>query len=48
MRWGTALNWTTTFKLVERVPVIGAYIDPVPARPAAPQDEVLAASQDKM
>jgi len=49
--WGTALNWTTMFKLVERTPLIGAYIDRVLARPAAARaralDEALAANQDK-
>jgi len=32
--WGTALNWTTTFKVVEATPLIRAYIDRVRARPA--------------
>lgn len=32
--WGTALNWTTMFKLVPELPVIRAYIDRVLARPA--------------
>ena len=32
--WGTALNWTTQFKLVPELPVIRAYIDRVAARPA--------------
>ncbi len=32
--WGTALNWTTMFKLVPELPVIHAYIDRVLARPA--------------
>ncbi|EIM03154.1 glutathione S-transferase family protein [Rhodanobacter denitrificans] len=32
--WGTALNWTTLFKLVPELPVIRAYIDRVLARPA--------------
>jgi glutathione S-transferase len=32
--WGTALTWTTMFKLVPELPVIKAYIDRVNARPA--------------
>ena len=32
--WGTALNWTTMFKLVPELPVIRAYVDRVLARPA--------------
>lgn len=32
--WGTALNWTTMFKLVPGLPVIRAYIDRVTNRPA--------------
>jgi len=32
--WGGALNWTTMFNIVERTPLIGAYIDRVLARPA--------------
>jgi glutathione S-transferase len=32
--WGTALNWTTMFKLVPELPVIRAYIDRVLVRPA--------------
>ena len=32
--WGTALSWTTMFKLVPELPVIRAYIDRVLARPA--------------
>ena len=47
--WGTALNWTTQFKLVPELPVIRAYIDRVLARPAmqraAAADVALAASQ---
>jgi glutathione S-transferase len=47
--WGTALNWTTMFKLVPELPVIRAYIDRVLARPAmqraAALDAELAASQ---
>jgi len=47
--WGTALNWTTMFKLVPELPVIRAYIDRVLARPAmqraAAKDAELAARQ---
>ena len=47
--WGTALNWTTMFKLVPELPVIRAYIDRVLARPAmqraAAADAELAAAQ---
>jgi glutathione S-transferase len=47
--WGTALNWTTMFKLVPELPVIRAYIDRVLARPAmqraAAKDAELAAAQ---
>jgi glutathione S-transferase len=47
--WGTALNWTTMFKLVPELPVIHAYIDRVLARPAmqraAAADAELAAAQ---
>jgi glutathione S-transferase len=32
--WGTALNWTTSFKLVPESPEIRRYIDRVLARPA--------------
>jgi glutathione S-transferase len=32
--WGTALTWTTKFKLVPELPVIGAYIERAGARPA--------------
>jgi glutathione S-transferase len=32
--WGSALTWTTMFKLVPATPVIQAYIDRVNARPA--------------
>ncbi|HEU4843731.1 MAG TPA: glutathione S-transferase family protein [Burkholderiaceae bacterium] len=32
--WGTALNWTTAFGLVPKVPAIAAYIERVQARPA--------------
>ncbi len=34
MLWGTALTWTTMFKLVEATPVVQAYIDRINARPA--------------
>jgi glutathione S-transferase len=47
--WGTALNWTTMFKLVPELPVIRAYIDRVISRPAmqraATADAELAAAQ---
>ena len=47
--WGTALNWTTMFKLVPELPVIRSYIDRVLARPAmqraAAADAELAAAQ---
>lgn len=47
--WGTALNWTTQFKLVPELPVLRGYIDRVLARPAlqraAEADAALAASQ---
>jgi glutathione S-transferase len=47
--WGSALNWTTMFKLVPELPVIRAYIDRVITRPAmqraAEKDAELAASQ---
>ena len=47
--WGTALNWTTLFKLVPELPVIRAYIDRVLARPAmqraAAKDAELVAAQ---
>ncbi|MEO7335039.1 MAG: glutathione S-transferase [Caldimonas sp.] len=33
--WGTALRWTTQFKLVPEMPVLRDYIDRVAARPAA-------------
>ena len=49
--WGTALNWTVTFKLVPELPVIRAYIDRVNARPAmqraAASDAALAAKQSE-
>lgn len=47
--WGTALNWTTMFKMVPDLPVIRAYIDRVLARPgvqrAAALDAELVAAQ---
>jgi glutathione S-transferase len=47
--WGTALQWTTSFKLVEATPMIQAYVDRVSSRPAAVKaralDEDLAKSQ---
>jgi glutathione S-transferase len=47
--WGTALHWTTMFKLVPGLPVIRAYIDRVLSRPAmqraAAADAELAAAQ---
>ena len=47
--WGTALNWTTMFKLVPELPVIRAYIERVLARPAmkraAARDAELVAAQ---
>src|SRR6476646_6739567 len=33
--WGTALRWTTMFKLVPETPAIQAYIERVTTRPAA-------------
>jgi glutathione S-transferase len=47
--WGTALTWTTMFKLVPELPVLRAYIDRVGARPAVAaarrKDAELAAAQ---
>lgn len=47
--WGTALTWTTQFKLVPALPVIQTYIDRVNARPAVARarakDAELAAAQ---
>ncbi|MBI1891141.1 MAG: glutathione S-transferase family protein [Burkholderiales bacterium] len=47
--WGTALTWTTAFKLVPDVPVVKAYIDRINARPAVERarmkDEQLLAEQ---
>ncbi|MGZ3237126.1 MAG: glutathione S-transferase family protein [Burkholderiaceae bacterium] len=49
--WGTALTWTTMFKLVPELPVIKAYIDRVNARPsvarARAKDAELIALQSK-
>ena len=33
--WGTALRWTTMFKLVPETPVVKAYVERVTSRPAA-------------
>ncbi|MCJ2082118.1 glutathione S-transferase family protein [Methylobacterium sp. J-090] len=48
--WGTALGWTTSFKLVPEEPVIRAYIDRVNGRPAAikvaAEDAALAARHE--
>jgi glutathione S-transferase len=33
--WGTALRWTTMFKLVPETPVVAAYIARIASRPAA-------------
>lgn len=47
--WGTALTWTTMFKLVPPLPVIQAYIDRMSARPAVARakakDAALAAAK---
>ena len=47
--WGTALTWTTMFKLVPELPVTKAYMDRVNARPAVARarakDAELAAAQ---
>ena len=47
--WGTALAWTTMFKIVPELPVLRAYIDRVNARPAVvrakQKDAELAAAQ---
>ena len=47
--WGTALSWTTAFKLVPELPVIMAYVERVGSRPAVKRarekDAALAASQ---
>ena len=48
--WGTALGWTTTFKLVPELPEIIGYVQRVGARPAAARvrakDAELAAAQE--
>jgi glutathione S-transferase len=48
--WGTALGWTTMFKLVPEMPEIAAYIGCIGARPAVARvrakDAELAAAQD--
>ncbi len=48
--WGTALTWTTKFKLVPELPVIAAYMARVNARPAVARararDAELAAGQE--
>ena len=47
--WGTALTWTTMFKLVPELPVLKTYMDRVNARPAVARarakDAALAAAQ---
>jgi glutathione S-transferase len=47
--WGTALTWTTMFKLVPELPVIKAYIERMGARPSVAKvkakDAELAAAQ---
>ncbi|RDI99121.1 glutathione S-transferase family protein [Dyella solisilvae] len=47
--WGSALRWTTMFKLVPELPVITAYVERIAARPAmqraAALDAELAAAQ---
>lgn len=47
--WGTALGWTTMFKLVPELPEVMSYIERVSARPAARRaaqaDAALAAAQ---
>jgi len=49
--WGSALNWTTMFKLIPETPRIRAYIDRILARPAIQRaqaaDAALAEEQDK-
>ncbi|NUZ06885.1 glutathione S-transferase family protein [Piscinibacter koreensis] len=48
--WGSALRWTTMFKLVPVTPAIGAYIERYAARPAvaraAERDAALAKAQE--
>ena len=47
--WGSALTWTTMFKLVPELPVLRAYLDRIGARPAVAaarrKDAELAAAQ---
>jgi glutathione S-transferase len=47
--WGTALTWTTMFKLIPTLPVIQAYLDRVNSRPSVARvnarDAELAAAQ---
>ncbi|GBH23447.1 glutathione S-transferase family protein [Burkholderia vietnamiensis] len=49
--WGSALSWTTMFKLMPETPPVRAYIDRVLARPAIQRaqaaDAALAAEQDR-
>jgi glutathione S-transferase len=42
--WGSALHWTTGFKLVPELPVIRSYIDRIAARPAFVRAQELDAS----
>jgi glutathione S-transferase len=48
--WGTALTWTTAFKLVPELPVIKDYVARLNARPAVAKakaaDDKLAAEHD--
>ncbi len=50
MLWGSALRWTTGFKLVPETPEIAAYIARMGARPAVARvmakDAELAAAQE--
>lgn len=50
--WASALRWTTMFKLVPELPVIGDYIERVTQRPAmqraAAKDAEFAAGQEKV
>src|SRR4051812_44840432 len=49
--WGTALSWTTAFKVVPDLPVLRAYVERTTSRPAAvrarEKDAALAASQTR-
>jgi|SRR5882724_4830268 len=49
--WGTALTWTTRFKLVPEAPVIMAYIERIAARPSVAKvnahDAALSAAHEK-